>query len=740
MREERLNSLLLAWQEQQLRGRDVSAAELCRDCSELAAELSQRIQVLRQMNGLLQPPDPPPASDTRKVPLPSIDEASRQRFKAAWRDGRAEPIERYLPPAGDPRHLATLEELVHIELEFAWRAAAEGQSGRPPTVEAYLARFPQLCQGAVLRRLLQQEYRVRHRYGDAPPADEYQARFPECAPLEVPTLVAAPGSSRGPGPPPPQLPGYEIRGELGRGGMGVVYKARDLRFKDRTVALKMIRATGRADPEYVTRFRAEAEALARVQHPNIVQIFTVEEHDGTPFIVMEFVAGGSLMDRVNGRPQPPRDAAAVVEVLARALYAAHEKGIIHRDLKPANVLLAPCTNGDSWGTAYGLPKVTDFGLARQSDGGLGQTATNAALGTPAYMAPEQTGGRAQEIGPATDVYGLGAILYELLSGRPPFRGEDLVAVLMWVRTEPPAPPRQLQPDVPADLEAICLRCLAKAPADRYASARELADDLRRFLNGEPTRTRHAPPDGRLPWRWVAVGSMVALLLAVVAAGLGLRRAPPAGPTVAGAAPLRAEIDGLVWESAREHPFVPGNRRRQRLSLREAVPLTPRDYVRFEIRLNRPAYLYLVWLDTEGRAMPLYPWREDDWQKRPDREEPRDRLSEPASADGMVPLAAGPPGIEVVLLLARDAPLTAAEHATLVEVLSRPRAWTRPTDLAVAVWLEDGERRASNKDRGPPVAAREAASGDPELQVRGLAQQLRTLFPYSRAVCFGNGGK
>ncbi len=232
---------------------------------------------------------------------------------------------------------------------------------------------------------------------------------------------------------PVQVPGYEILGVLGRGGMGVVYQARQIRL-DRLVALKMVLAGGHAGAADLARFRTEAEAVARLQHPNVVQIHEVGEHNGLPYFSLEFCAGGSLEEKLHGTPLPAREAARVVEMLARAMQAAHQQQIIHRDLKPANVLLA----------ADGTPKITDFGLARKLDQ-AGQTNTGSVMGTPSYMAPEQAGGRTQEIGPTTDIYALGAILYECLTGRPPFKAATPLDTVLQVLADPPVPPTQLQP-------------------------------------------------------------------------------------------------------------------------------------------------------------------------------------------------------------------------------------------------------------------------------------------------------
>jgi serine/threonine-protein kinase len=281
-------------------------------------------------------------------------------------------------------------------------------------------------------------------------------------------------------PAPAELPrpaGYEVLGLLGSGGMGVVYRARDVRLK-RLVALKMILTGPHARPEERDRFRREAEAVARLQHPNVVQIYEVGEQDGHPYLALEYLGGGSLADRLGGKPQPADEAARLVRVLALAVHAAHQGGIVHRDLKPANVLLAE----------DGTLKVTDFGLAKRLDE-AGQTQTGAVLGTPSYMAPEQALGDSRGIGPHTDVHALGALLYELLTGRPPFRGATLLETLEQVRAQEPLPPGRLRPDMPRDLETICRKCLEKEPARRYATAQALADDLGRYLNGELIHAR-----------------------------------------------------------------------------------------------------------------------------------------------------------------------------------------------------------------------------------------------------------
>jgi serine/threonine-protein kinase len=289
--------------------------------------------------------------------------------------------------------------------------------------------------------------------------------------------------------PLPLIPGYEIVRVVDRGGMGVVYEARQVEL-GRTVAIKMISA-GRFGPKVVSRFRLEAEAAARLQHPNFVQIFEVGQVNGQPFFSMEYVAGGSLAQLLVQQPPSERQAAELTATLAGAVHAAHERGIVHRDLKPSNVML----------TADGIPKIADFGLAKRLDHDADHTHTGEILGTPSYMAPEQAEGHKDQIGPATDVYALGAILYEMLARKPPFQGATPLASLRLVVAQEPTAPSRLAPSVPRDLEAICLKCLEKAPARRYASAQALADDLQRFLNGEPVAARHSGW-ARRTWKWV----------------------------------------------------------------------------------------------------------------------------------------------------------------------------------------------------------------------------------------------
>ncbi len=325
--------------------------------------------------------------------------------------------------------------------------------------------------------------------------------------------------------PLPSIPGYELLGESGRGGMAIVYKARQTNL-DRLVALKVLREGTYASEQELTRFRHEALAIARIQHPNVIQVYDIGEHEGLTYLAMEYAAEGTLQQWLAGQRLSVVGAVRLVYTLARAVGAAHHRGITHRDLKPGNVLIV-----------NGVPKIADFGLAKQMEYSL-HTVSGAILGTPQYMAPEQAAGDSRRVGPPSDVYALGVILFELLTGRVPLKGDTLLDTLDRVRFMPPPPLRELRDDIPAELENIVQRCLRKSPEERYPNANALAEELQRIVpllqkTSETTATR---ANSSIPSVvWSLLGTIAALLLAgllVRESGLLPWRRPPAAPTVA----------------------------------------------------------------------------------------------------------------------------------------------------------------------------------------------------------------
>jgi formylglycine-generating enzyme required for sulfatase activity/tRNA A-37 threonylcarbamoyl transferase component Bud32 len=457
----------------------------------------------------------------------------RKDHEARWLRGEHVPVEAYLealPQLQD--HLSEVMELIYQEVVLRVRA------GRAPTLEEYQGRFP--VYSAALEALYAEEQAAARNeqvaapppaaMGDPPTLTRVPPKTPQPGALgEPPTLTHGPPKTpqppTTPAPPkpepaaaaqesPPGLGDYEVLEELGHGGMGVVYKARH-RVLHRLVALKMI-LPGGAGRDDITRFLREAEAVAELEHPHIVQIHEIGRHLGQPYFALEYLGGGTLDRKLRDSALPPDEAARLLVPVARAIHFAHSHGIVHRDLKPANILLS----------ADGVPKVGDFGLAKRVADDSGLTQTGAILGTPSYMAPEQARGSSPGIGPAADIYGLGAVLYELLTGRPPFKAACPMDTLFQVLGEEPMPPRQLQPKLPRDLETICLKCLRKSPANRYATALEVAEDLERFLADEPIKARPPSALQRLR-RWArrhraALQVAAAVVLTLVTLGWATR--------------------------------------------------------------------------------------------------------------------------------------------------------------------------------------------------------------------------
>lgn len=505
-----------------------------------------------------------------------LDELCR-RFGQSWRESRPPRIDAFISAAAADARRPLLLRLLPLDLEARWHYArtaetvdrsaddsnAQDELPLRPRLEDYVHRFSTILRLEELPAdLIAHEYRVRHRWGDRPDHAEYVSRFSAQSDSIVASLnqvdaeladkgqaakspLAATlpqGSSHGDsGQKHPVVAGYEILSVLGRGGMGVVYRARQVRL-NRMVALKMILSGSLASPEEINRFRSEAEAAAKLDHAGIVPIFEVGGDGDQHYFSMAYIEGKNLADQLARGPLAPRDAAEMVERIAAAVEYAHQHGIIHRDLKPRNILL----------TVDGLPKITDFGLAKNLEADQGQTASGQILGTPGYMSPEQAQGKISATGKHSDVYSLGAILYCLLTGRPPFQAQGAIETLRQVVECEPVSPRLLNAAVTRDLETICLRCLAKDPAQRLASAQALADELGRTLRGEPIRSRRIGPVARV-WRWARRKPLAAALcLAVVvlcvslwAAGHFAGRANRGQQLTAALGEFEMALDGLT---------------------------------------------------------------------------------------------------------------------------------------------------------------------------------------------------
>jgi WD40 repeat protein/tetratricopeptide (TPR) repeat protein len=477
------------------------------------------------MREFTRPDAPPPPVRNRRA-----GEDLAGKLESLWRQGQQPNVADFLAAAGirEPQERLAVLRVDQLE-RFRVR--------RPVGVESYLEAIPALRDDREeVLDLIFAEYLLREELGERPSAEEYLRRFPQYAQelklqLELNQALGTqsqspsshtlgiateherwPDESGGESEGHLEIPGYTVLGVLGRGGMGVVYRAwqHDL---NRPVAIKMVHAGAPDSPATLDRFRVEAEAVARLKHPNIVQIHDVGQQAGSPYLVLELVEGRNLAQRMAGTPQPVAWAAGLVETLARAIHTAHQQGVVHRDLTPANVILS----------SDDIPKITDFGLAKLIIGGGDlRTQTGELLGTPGYMAPEQAASRREAIGVATDVYALGAILYELLAGRPPFKAESPIETLRQVVSEEPVAPSRLRPKLPRDLETICLKCLRKEPRQRYASALALAEDLRRFQDGRPILARRSGSFERA-LRWcrrnpaLATASIAAVLLTTLLA-------------------------------------------------------------------------------------------------------------------------------------------------------------------------------------------------------------------------------
>ncbi len=726
--------------------------------------------------------DPNPAASELESQQWNLRQPILERFEEAWLHGPPPSIEDFLPAAPELRPLI-LGDLVLIDLERRLKA------GLPAEVEGYLRRFPELGQDReqVLQLILTEvQYRPRPgqltlaNYLERFPqyAEELFARWPDfsasrpapgqvlqslpaeqklpmtesgpaaTAPFDSPSPSLGPPAA-GPVPPLPGLAGYEILQELGHGGMGVVYQARQLNLGGRLVALKWILPGMASSAPFLARFQREAQTLARLEHPHIVRIYDQGVWQGQPFLVLEYCPGGTLADRIKAKgPWPAEQAAALVETLAEAVEFAHRQGFLHRDLKPANVLF----------DAQDQPRLSDFGLAC-CQGSAGEiTGPAVVVGTPAYLAPEQMERQVGPLDEKTDVFGLGTILYQLLTGQPPYQAATGEQVLERARRGDIKPLRTLNPAVPAELEQICLQALAADPARRHSSAAALIGELRQWRLRDRSRDSDRAVRAthrRMVRRSLVGGGLVCLGIVGLAIGLGFfqdhddrhprGRVPPSQHQPASTNLKIEEVVVRFWSPDQVKKgwslgLVGGAREAEP----GVLPARTGERFRVEVKLNQPGYIYLIMLDAGGSFIPFYPWNQNVTRINPELGEPPlvepcQELAWPTRESGRGVKLGPPDGLETILVLVRAQPWPAG--VTLREVLGRERTQPTRTMSSTEMRIRGGDSgesfHAVHIDRNRGVELDLAAIDDP------LDQLLRRLEKHAvslRALGFAHQGR
>jgi len=672
--------------------------------------------------------NPPDADQVRRFLLGLLDDPEHQR------------IEQLLAESSDWLAVAESTATKDALLETLQAVGNTTEPHLPASVTELIARLERIC--------------------PATAAAETVAPLATLAP-GAPATVTSPPSSY-PFLDPPDQPSYlgrlggcRVVKELGKGGMGIVFLAEDPAL-NRRVAIKVMRPDIAAHPKARQRFLREAQAAAALEHEHVVPIYQVGEAGGAaavPFIVMPFLAGEALSARLK------RDGALpIAEVLrlgretAQGLAAAHAVGLIHRDIKPDNLWLYDPPHADV-AASRGQVKILDFGLARpMAASDIELTQPGAMIGTPAYMAPEQADGLAVDA--RSDLFSLGCVLYQMATGRRPFQGVTLTAILRALAADQPSAPHLVRPEVPRPLSDLIVRLLAKSPDERPASARAVADALRAIEGGAPAAIgATAPPvpgtstampepkkEGPIPSlvpgspksRWIA-GTLAAVILVIVALGswLGFRSSGPVGPMGNPTQPAvyRGLVDVLIWKTEAN-----GQVRKVRLIDAGALPLRSGDQIRVTAQVEPAAYLYVFWVDSEGEAAPIYPWQPGKWGSRPATEEPVTRLDLPAKLSAGFTLTGKTDGMETLVLLARDAPLDIDDAVLRRDLAGLPKM-NLVQDARAAVWFENG--RVVENDANRKRANFEIKDiNDPVLRLQELLKEkLQPRGQFTSAVSF-----